>query len=236
MKVLLISLFLSFAFAGILSTVEQPVNSDEQSIKPNQIELAKPYPKITIGIDLGGCTPYSGSVAFADLFGFSIMGSVEYSLTSQSYIYSEMIYNGYEMDKGSALENHYGDWFKVPDGADINYKIKNPCQTYSYVLGYGRRSSADYKKFAFRYGAGLIYNYNVLNEYTITTPADTIAIPKSHKSNLGIDLMFGIEMPLDSERFGMFSTINISSGIIGAKNGFQMQYTSATVLGIYYRF
>ncbi|MEI6089312.1 MAG: hypothetical protein WCR42_02575 [bacterium] len=193
------------------------------------------FHKIRIGLDYGFSTPYSGTVDYASIFGESALGFAEYSLKKKSYIYSEVIYCAYEMDKGIALMHYYGDWFDIPDSALLISKGKKTCKSYSYVLGYGFRSKSDYIRPAWRFGAGLIYNYNILDKYTITTPLDTLTIPKSTSSSIGLNFMFGFDVPILSDVFGFFSTINISSGIIGSKNSIGMQFTSATVLGFYFR-
>ncbi len=232
MKKLLFSIFLSFAFLGAL------IAADEPNVQVDSAKLAdeKVIHKYKIGFSYGFSTPYSGTVDYAYVYGKSAMGTAEFDLTRKSFIYTELIFNSYKMDNGFASRDYFGDWFKIPDGTYESSKSKNPCKSYSYVLGYGLRTCPDHTKSSIRYGLGAIYNYNVLDEFTITTPTDTLTFPVKRSYSIGINLMVGFDLPMYDDVLGFSSTINISSGIIGTKNGFKMQYSSLTLFGLYYRF
>jgi hypothetical protein len=136
--------------------------------------------------------------------------------------------------EGEVADKVYGN-NPQPSGIEVITDSKTPCRVFSYVIGYGLRSNPDLTKFAWRVGLGAIYNSNIEDKFTLTSPSETLTLPASKTYSLGLDLMFGFELPISAENFGFFSTFNISSGIIGTKSTLGVQYTSMGLIGIYYR-
>lgn len=230
MKKLIIIIILCFAYYVTISANDALIGHTDPT---EQVE--QKIHKFRIGADYGFALPSLGSFHLAEPFGKSLMGFAEYNSTKKSYIFSEFIYCGYTPDRNLVLSEAYGDnpW---PDESKIEYKADDPFRVYSYVLGYGYRTNYDYARPAWRIGVGTVFTYTIKDKLTVTNAVDTLSFPAECSSSLGLDLMYGFDVPLFSDVFGFFSTINISTEIIGTKIGFKMQYTSLSFLGLYYRF
>jgi hypothetical protein len=240
MKKIILSLFFCFALTGNLTLLGQALQVPEQYKTPEQIEQTKQAPltknlehKLRIGFNFGFAIPYEGTVNFASYSGSSSLLYLEYNLNPKSYVFSEILFCGYSAET-TYIEYRYPD-FPWTNYTEMEYEGVNPLRSYSYILGLGQRSKTNYSKMAWQYGIGLSYNYNVQDELTAVEQQDTLTIPASSKYSIGIDIMFGYDLPLVKDQFGVFSNVNINTGIIGTKMGFQMQYISATILGMYFR-
>jgi hypothetical protein len=217
--------------------MEKQIDSLKQSIaeEKNRLELEEQKKlKFRAGLIFGIATPYGG-VKTAEWIGESEVLSLDYRLTKNTFLYSEFIYCGYGPMPGEVIGLVY-DNYSSPHDTRIKYDGKQTSRVYSYVLGYGFRIGSNYAKPSIRLGIGAIYNNTNESEFTVYNSIDTTTVPAYHAYSIGLDYMFGFELPLGVKEYGFFATYNVSSGIFGSEKGYKMQYTSMGFIGIYYRF